>query len=376
MILREELEKRESETLKKYACFAAKSMGRRYRQDPDALRTCFSRDRGRIIHAAAFRRLEYKTQVFANHVGDHYRTRLTHSLEVAQIARTIAQTLGLNVDLAESIALCHDLGHPPYGHAGENCLQELMKDNGGFEHNLQSLRIVDILDHSYQEFPGLNLSYELRACLWLHSHERKDGAYKKEFDSLTMPPLEGQLVDIADSLAYTAHDLEDGLRSGILRVEDLGGLELWNDISHAPSSDYSGVKRQYRQRIGFLINMLIEDLLEHSWGLLQQAQPENWAEVSSSKKFLIAFSPKMEAKKNKLNAFLYQHFYSHPKVNSISKISQNILGSLFMYYHDTPSAMPAFYRNLIETNSLHRVCCDYVAGMTDRYAHERYQELF
>lgn len=376
MIDRHELERREASQLQNYACFASSSKGRPYQQGQDDLRTCFQRDRGRIIHSAAFRRLEYKTQVFANHVGDHYRTRLTHSLEVAQIARTIASALGLNADLAEAIALSHDLGHPPYGHAGESCLQKLVADEGGFEHNLQSLRIVDILDHSYQEFPGLNLSFEVRASLWLHSHERADDKYTKEFAPLTQPPLEGQIVDLADSLAYTAHDLEDGLRSGIVEVDQLAELQLWHLISSAPETDFSGVTLQHRQRIGLLIDTLVLDLVEHSQKMIDGAKLSSWMDAATADSFLIAFSPAMQSKKSELNQFLYTHFYRHPEVDAISKFSEDIITSLFTFYLKNPESLPPFYRNLMSDTPLSRVCCDYIAGMTDRFAREMYHELF
>ncbi len=375
MILRQELENREAIQLKKYACFAKDSFGRKYPQSHDEIRTCFQRDRGRIIHSSAFRRLEYKTQVFANYVGDHYRTRLTHSLEVAQIARTIAVALGLNSDLAEAIALCHDLGHPPYGHAGEDCLQILMSNDGGFEHNLQSLRIVDLLDHSYKEFPGLNLSYELRASLWLHSHKRQDNQYKTEFNQLNQPPLEGQIVDLADSLAYIAHDLEDGLRSNILQVSDLQNLHLWKLISHAPQTDFSGVKHQYRQRIGLLINILVNDLLQVSQLNIAKYNPKSWLEISNLNHFLIAFSPEIQKQKEQLHQFLFDNFYRHPKVNTITEMSKNILTTLFDFYLNNPQKMPPFYYNLIQKNPIKRVCCDYVSGMTDRFAWETHQEI-
>jgi len=365
------------------APFAARSqdsLGRKHQEAFKDHRPAFERDRDRIIHCAAFRRLEYKTQVFVNHEGDYYRTRLTHSLEVAQIARGIARRLHLNEDLAEALALAHDLGHTPFGHTGEEVLNELMSSYGGFEHNLQSLRIVDLLEERYADFNGLNLSYETREGIAKHSSEydRPTDQALVEFDAGKQALLEAQIIDLADEIAYNNHDIDDGLESGFITVKDLEKVELWDTTWQKVGEKFPGIeeKRRARQTISHLIGYLIEDLVTTTAHNLQVQEVQSPGQVRDCKGPLVNLSVPVKKLNRELKTFLHDKLYRHYKVERMRLKAQLFLTRLFECYHANPTLLPGAYQERFELYGCERVICDYVAGMTDRYALDEYKRLF
>jgi len=363
-----------------YAARSESSRGREYQEPFKDARPAFERDRDRIIHCAAFRRLEYKTQVFVNHEGDYYRTRLTHSLEVAQIARGIARRLRLNEDLTEALSLAHDLGHTPFGHTGEEVLARLMADHGGFEHNRQSLRIVELLEQRYPGFPGLNLTWETREGIIKHSsdYDHPGSRAAEHYAPGERPSLEAQIIDLADEIAYNNHDIDDGLKAGYISLGELAAIPLWNETWKRVASKYPGLdeERHVYQTISHLIGALIGDLVVHTGNRLQQLHIGDLDGVRGAGERLVAFSPEMLDKNRTLKAFLYQRLYRHYKVERMRVKAERFLGLLFETYRDHPSLLPASYQLRFDEYGIERVICDYLAGMTDRYALDEYKRLF
>ena len=376
-LTRKDLEAREAGTLAPYAALSGDSRGRVHAEAEHAYRTAFQRDRDRIVHCTAFRRLEYKTQVFVNHEGDYYRTRLTHSMEAAQVARTLARALGLNEDLCEAVALSHDMGHTPFGHSGEDALRDLMKGHGGFEHNLQAIRIVELLERRYPAFRGLNLTYETRESMLQHS-KAKNKRELPGYDLSVAPLLESQVVDIADSIAYDSHDLDDGLKSGILSEEDLEGVDLWRESLAAVRRRHPGLspKEARAPAILHLLNREVTDLLEETSKRLAKARLKTVEDVRAAKRPLVGFSAGMDRKKAALQAFLHARFYRHPRVARMALKASRILTELFEEYRRHAQEMPPEFQAWGAEVGLERAVSDYVAGMTDRYAQQEWRRLF
>lgn len=379
MLKRKEFEKAEDSFLASFAMKSKDSKGRTHPEKEHPYRSAFQRDRDRIIHSTAFRRLEYKTQVFVNHEGDYYRTRLTHTLEVAQIARTIARALRLNEDLVEAIALAHDLGHTPFGHAGEETLNELMAGHGGFEHNAQGLRVVDYLEERYPDFKGLNLTWELREGIVKHStafdHPR---LCSEEFKSYKFPTLEAQVVDVADEIAYDSHDTDDGITSGLIDIEDLKQIELWRRAQERISQKYPQLKEEIQkyQIVKSLINLQVQDIIEQAERNLDEFNIRSLNEVRNAPSRLLTFSSEIAEKRNQLRQLLNQKLYQHYKVVRMSSKARKFIQELFQCYISNPQQLPTTSRGRLQDEGAHRVVCDYIAGMTDRYAQNEYRRLF
>lgn len=379
MRTREELETIENEILMPYAVKSKDTQGRQHKEQEHSYRTIFQRDRDRILHSSAFRRLEYKTQVFVNHVGDYYRTRLTHTLEVAQIARTIAKTLGVNEDLTEAISLAHDLGHTPFGHAGQDVMARLMKADGGFEHNKQSFRIVTFLEAPYPEFRGLNLSYELLEGIMKHvtEYDLPDGnsLVKKGY-----PSIEAQIANIADAIAYNNHDVDDGLKSGFLHLGDLKDIELWETHFQEVKTNHKDqiFKRQVRLTVKKMINELVTDLIENTEKEIQERKIKTIEDVKENGKGLVDFSPRVKEKLSQLKKFLFKKLYRHYKVERMTEKAERILSDLFFAYSKNPNIIPPNFKITYEESddTIERIVCDYLAGMTDRFALDEYAKLF
>jgi len=374
VITRDELERREEQFL---APFAAKSGGtsRRYPESEHPYRTAFQRDRDRVIHCAAFRRLQYKTQVFVNHEGDYYRTRLTHSTEAAQISRTVARATGLNEELCEVLALAHDLGHTPFGHSGQDALDECMKEHGGFEHNLQSLRVVTLLEHRYPDFPGLNLTFETLESIRKHTL-KPDRPVEPEYRPEWSPLLEAQVVDIADSIAYDAHDVDDGIKAGLISEKLLQEVELWRESVATVQRRYPRVEGEMlvRQAVLHLINAEVSDLVEST--LANAKNLRSLEEVRRAREPVVAFSTELARKKRELQTFLHRHVYRHHRVIIMQEKARKFITELFRAYVATPAQLPPRFQEWAESTGLHRAVADYIAGMTDRYAQEEYRKLF
>lgn len=382
IIRRATQEQRERIYLAPYALRAEKSKGRVFAEEECPYRTAFQRDRDRIIHSKAFRRLEYKTQVFAYYEGDHYRTRLTHTLEVAQIARSVAQYLGANEDLTHAVALAHDLGHTPFGHAGEQALHDLMHDHAGFEHNSQSLRVVDLLEARYPEFPGLNLTHETRAGIIRHStvYDQAPEHVVAEFITDPQPSLEAQLVNLADEIAYNCHDIEDGLRSGYFDERDLSELNLWNHVTELLEKRYPDLDRDtFRyQSIRILIDTFIRDLVAATEDTLSTGEYPSPEDIAGNPEPVAVFSPRMQQWKEQLNQFLHTRFYTHHKIMRMQFKAYRLLRDLFQEYVERTSQLPPGVQKRIreEQDEPERVVCDYIAGMTDRFALDEHRKLF
>jgi dGTPase len=371
---------RERPDLAPYAARSHLSRGRVYPEELKDDRPHFERDRDRIIHCTAFRRLEYKTQVFVNHEGDYYRTRLTHTLEAAQISKGIARRLNLNEDLTESIALAHDLGHTPFGHTGEETLDRLMADCGGFEHNRQSLRVVDELEERYPNFPGLNLTWETREGLIKRSRGWKEDLHSvpESFDPKVAPTLEAQIIELADEIAYNNHDIDDGLESGYLEEKDLRGVPIWRDVNKQVRAKFPGIsgKKEKYQTISHLIGHLIEDLVSNTHFLLEERNIEGPEDVRVAGDNLVKFSFKTQQENQELKEFLHRKLYNHYKMERMRLKARRIVTQLFETYLDNPALLPFKHQGKAQEEPLKRVICDYVAGMTDRYALEEYKRLF
>lgn len=377
MLKRTKLEASELKLLAPYAMKSSKTKGRCHPEPEHPYRSAYQRDRDRIVYSTAFRRLEYKTQVFVNHEGDHYRTRLTHTLEVTQLARTIARSLGLNEDLVEAIALAHDLGHTPFGHAGEDILHELMIDHGGFEHNRQGLRIVDRLEQMYPDFPGLNLTWETREGIIKHT-TTYDRPSTTEFSPQLSPTLEAQVVDVADEIAYDSHDLDDGLRADLIEAGGLMKVELWKEAHSRLKATHPALdrQRQRRQIVKLLIDAQVTDLIQTSDTRLSASKVDSVEDVRNSPQRIISFSPKMSKKKDNLGGFLQKNLYQHYRVARMADKARRFMRKLFEIYIDKPSQLPPHSQKMVKSEGPYRAICDYIAGMTDRYALDEYKRLF
>ncbi len=368
---------REDEVLAPYAMRTRQSRGRRHPEEQHPFRTLYQRDRDRIVHSTAFRRLLHKTQVLVTQTNDHHRTRLTHTLEVAQISRTIARRLGLNEDLTEAIALSHDLGHPAFGHAGERALDECMAEHGGFEHNLHALRIVEVLEYRYADFPGLNLSWEVLEAMALHS-KRRNAPQIAEFAGVGQPLLEAQVADAADSLAYDAHDIDDALSVGLILPDDLLEVELWRRVLEEVRRQHGDLPPEQFQptMIRYLIDWLVVDLLEHTLGRLRQERIGTVADVRNASPLLVEPSPAMRVLKAEMEQFLGRRVYNHSRVQRMAVKGGRIIRQLFDEFCRAPRLLPERYSRRIDGQQPERVVCDYVAGMTDRYAQDEFLRLF
>ncbi len=371
---RESLEQAQDRDLAPYAVKATESKGRKFDEKEHDYRTCFQRDRDRVIHCSGFRRLDAKTQVFYDSKSDYTRTRLTHTIEVTQIARTLARILSLNEDLAETASLAHDLGHPPYGHCGEYVLDDLMEGHGGFEHNAQSLRVVEYLEHPYPEFRGLNLSYEVLECLAKHE-SRYDRPDLKDLYGTDQAPLEGQIADLADSIAYNSHDLDDALFFGLIDEEDLKDISLYQQFKSEFDKSYPDSNR-YTRRLRCakrLIDLLVSDTLEESNRLIGKYRPKTIENVRNCEIKLISLSEDAKQRLDQLSDFLYKKVYMHPDVAAATERAKKELGFLFNYFVDDPNHLPSRYESRVAEQGIHKVVCDYLAGMTDRYCHTLYE---
>jgi len=375
---RRDLEAREAQTLAPYGLKSRDSRGRAHQPDPEPDdRTAFQRDRDRILHTTAFRRLEYKTQVFINYEGDYYRTRLTHTLEVAQIGRTLARALGGNEDLVEAICLSHDLGHPPFGHSGEIALNRLMQGHGGFDHNKQSLRIVTELEQRYPGWPGLNLTWEVREGIVKHETEY-DLADAGDYDADKRGHLEAQIANVADELAYTAHDLDDGLRSGLIAPPALAGLTLWEQVRESIGWKTETLEQLTRHRlIRRLIGLEVADLVASTEKRLAEASVNSVEALQRLPHNVVGWSTEMAASNKQLKQFLYENMYRHYRVVRMQVKAEDILSDLFNGYLREPAQLPAeTQKRATAKGGLHRVVCDYIAGMTDRFALNEHYKLF
>jgi dGTPase len=370
-------------SLSALACDPAQTRGRRFAEAPAPTRNAFQRDRDRIVHSTAFRRLVYKTQVFLNHEGDLFRTRLTHSLEVAQLGRSIARALGLNEDLVEAVALAHDLGHTPFGHAGQDTLNECMAEHGGFEHNLQSLRVVDQLEERYPAFDGLNLSFETREGVLKHCsranaehlEQTEPGGVGRRFIDRTQPSLEAQLCNLADAIAYNAHDIDDGVRSGLISMEQLLQVELFAHYHQQTLAEHPGLLEKPRRVLYETIRRMLSDQVYDVIDTTRRAVSD--AGVASLEEArlagpLVAFSSSMKSRSGELKKFLFAQLYRHPQVMHTTGQAQQVVHELFEAYVARPSEMPI---DFAANNDLHRSVADYIAGMTDRFALREHERL-
>ena len=368
-----------------YAASDPSSRGRRYPETAPAYRSEYQRDRDRIVHCGAFRRLEYKTQVFVNHEGDLFRTRLTHSIEVAQIGRSIARSLNLNEDLTEAIALAHDLGHTPFGHSGQDALNACMRDYGGFEHNLQSLRLVDVLEERYAEFPGLNLTFETREGILKHcslKNAAELGDVGRRFIEKKQPNLEAQVANLADEIAYNNHDVDDGLRSGFIGLEALRELRLFGKQYNEVMQRHPQITERVRihEIVRRMINYLVVDLVENSRRLLAEAAVASVDDVRNAGRPLIGFSASVREESLELKRFLREHLYNHYRVRRMTRKAEQIVSGLFGVFMDDARVLPPQYQDKLrvspeDRNIRARVVADYIAGMTDRYAIREHKRL-
>jgi dGTPase len=373
---REQLEGIEEQTLAPYASKSSGSKGRAFPEREHPYRTVFQRDRDRILHTTAFRRLEYKTQVFVNSEGDYYRTRLTHTLEVAQIGRTIARALGANEDLVEAICLAHDLGHPAFGHSGEQTLNLLMADHNGFDHNKQSLRIVEKLERRYPDYPGLNLSWEVREGIVKHETEY-DISSAEGYDLELRGSLEAQIANAADEIAYNGHDLDDGLRAGMLNLAEVSELAWWQEVRESIGWDGEGFDDLIRHRmIRRLLGKFIADVIQQTHRNMDDAAVDSVEAVQRLDYNVIGTSEEAGARTRQLKDFLYQRLYCHHRVIRMQTKAERVITELFNAYVAEPRQMPEAMQARLKETSLHRVVCDYVAGMTDRFALQEYAKLF
>ena len=393
---------RERRELSPFAARSDRSRGRKHDEPEHPYRSIYMRDRDRIIHCTAFRRLEYKTQVFVNHEGDYYRTRLTHTMEVAQIARIIARILRVNEDLTEAIALAHDIGHTPFGHSGEDALNELMQADGGFEHNLHGLRVVDLLERRYPDFPGLNLTYEVREAIAKHHTSYDHPALTDQFNPSERPLVEAQIVEVADTIAYHSHDIDDGLKSGFLLEKDLDDVTMWRLAKQTATARYGELSKDLRrvQTVRHIIDMEVTDALEATEFNLNWVKLKDAESVRKLEKNVVAFSEKLKALKDELEDFLMEKLYRHHRVLRMASKARRFLKEIFGAYAADVRQLPVEYQrrikeeekrllderdepapdetelDLIRQKAARRIVCDYVAGMTDRYAQEDYLKLF
>jgi len=373
---RQRLEMLEDSALAPYGLRSQNSRGRTHHEPEPQYRTAFQRDRDRITHSAAFRRLEYKTQVFVNDLGDYYRTRLTHTLEVTQIGRTIARALGANEDLVETICLAHDLGHPPFGHAGEAVLDALVSDYGGFNHNHQSYRVVTELERRYERWPGLNLTFETLEGIAKHE-TTYDMPTVSGGDNDTLGSLEAQIADAADELAYNAHDLDDGLKAGLITPEQLRQLEIWRRLverSRWDGGELDDLSRHHLVRE--MIGMLVDDLLANTTAALEELAPTSPAEIQNQSEHILCYSPETTTMSRALKDFLYNKMYQHYRVVRMSQRAEHFITQIFNSYLKEPRQLPDDDRKRLDKEGVHRVVADYIAGMTDRSAQIEYRRLY
>jgi dGTPase len=368
---------REETLLAPYAMRSASSRGRKYPEKEHPYRSLYQRDRDRIVHSAAFRRLMYKTQVLVNDYSDHHRTRMTHTLEVAQISRTLARELGVNEDLTEAIALAHDLGHPPFGHAGETALDQCMKDHGGYEHNRHGLRLVELLEHRYPGFRGLNLTYELLESMAYHSKHR-EAPEVQPYISYPQPFLEAQIVDAADSLAYDTHDLDDALNLGLISLADLNEVEFLRQAEERAHDRYGRLSKEELQPalVRILIDWQVNDLLEYTRNNLQKYAIRSVEDIRKLPHPLAQPSPAMLRLKTDFEAFLTQRVYRHFRVQRMATKAQRFITELFQEYCRAPGQLPEQFAAAVRTQGVEQTVCDYLANMTDRFAQDEYLRLF
>jgi dGTPase len=376
IMTRQHLEDNEANTLASYGAKSRDSKGRKFPEDEHPYRTAFQRDRERIIHTTAFRRLEYKTQVFVNYEGDYYRTRLTHTLEVAQIGRTLARALGANEDLAETICLAHDMGHPPFGHSGEAALNKLMAEHGGFEHNKQTLRIVTELERRYPEFPGLNLTWETREGIVKHETEY-DESDASQYDPELRGNLEAQIANVADELAYTAHDLDDGLRSGLISLDILADSHLWTLVKTSVGWQADTLDDLSRHRIiRRLIGLEVTDLVNATSARIDASGAQSAHDLQQLDHNVIGWSDEFIGMNRQLKKLLFSKMYRHYRVVRMATKAEHFLSDLFNAYTAEPAILPPTAQQRVAEIGLHRAVCDYIAGMTDRFALDEHAKLF
>ena len=375
LMTRVELESNEDNSIAPYGFQSSKSRGREYNEEKALYRTEYQRDRDRIIHTTAFRRLEHKTQVFENNEGDYYRTRLTHSLEVAQVGRTIARALAANEDLVETICLAHDLGHPPFGHTGERVLNSLLIKHGGFDHNKQSIRIVTDIECRYPHFKGLNLTWEVREGIVKHETEY-DVADAYQYNPDLRGHLEAQIANAADEIAYNTHDLDDGLRSGILNPSILEQLKLWNIARDSINWDGIQLSELIRHRmIRRMIGLQIHDLIETTNGNIQKANPTDPLHIQQLEYNVAKWSAQYAKFNPEINMFLRNNLFSHPRVTVMENKANTILGDLYHHFVNNPNSLPLSIQRTVNTQGVERAVCDYIAGMTDRFAVTEHMKL-
>lgn len=373
---RKSQEEREKTLLAPYGMKSGESRGRRYPEEEHAFRTGFQRDRDRVIHSSSFRRLEYKTQVFVNHEGDNYRTRLTHSLEGAQIGRTVARIMGLNEELTECLILGHDLGHTPFGHSGERVMDEMMRDHGGFEHNRQTLRILEVLEARYPDFPGLNLTWEVREGIIKHRPDGDDDV-PEEYDPGKPPTLEAQLVDFVDEIAYNNHDVDDGLSSGMFAVDQIRAVELfgggYDEALALGLEDERMIRHHVVRRI---IDRCTKDLVDTTQKAIDEKGVSSVEDVREAGRRLVGYSDVMARQVRQLKEFLFNEMYRHHRVVRMGNKAGRILRDLFRSLVNEPKQLPPRFQERLEEDGVHRVVCDYIAGMTDRFALDEHRKLF
>ena len=375
---REELEELERQILAPYAQFSADTRGRKFPEEPPDWRTHYQRDRDRVIHSRAFRRLEYKTQVFLNGTGDHLRTRLTHTMEVAAIARNIARALKLNEDLVETIALAHDLGHSPFGHKGEMVLDKLMKDHGGFEHNRQSLRVVEALEQKYPGFAGLNLTWEVREGLAKHETSYDHPGNRHGFEAKSAS-LEAQVANLSDEITYYSHDLDDGLDSGLLSEKQLSRqVRIWRHAARTVEEQYGELPEECRRYfiIRCIIDGQVRDVVATTEERIIESRVRSTDDVRRQSRPLVRYSSKRRKLNWELRDYLYKNLYYNPVVHEPNERAVRVMEQLFQYYVKNPSEIGTQSRKRIKKIGLHRAVCDYIAGMTDRYVMQEHHRLF
>lgn len=376
-VTRQQLEAFEQQTLALYALKSAESKGRDYPDTEPDYRTAFQRDRDRILHTTAFRRLEYKTQVFVNFEGDYYRTRLTHTLEVAQIGRTLARAIGANEDVVEAICLAHDLGHPPFGHAGESILNVCMKEHGGFNHNHQSFRVITDLERRYPDWPGLNLSFEIREGIIKHETEYDTSTVEAKYQPDLRGSIEAQIANVADELAYNAHDLDDGLRSGLLHPEQMLDLAFVGGVCREIGYQGGDLAEMTRHRlIRQIVGLQITDVVNATCQAIDSARVQSVEDVQGLSYNLVRHSDEFKAMNREHKNFLYQNLYYHYRVVRMSRKAQRFLTELFEAYIEEPAQLPPSVRQKFEERGQYRATTDYIAGMTDRYALQEWERLF
>ncbi len=376
--IRKRTEEWEKAHLVPYASLSKNTKGRRHKEEEDETRTSFQRDRDRIIHASAFRRLEYKTQVFVYHEGDYFRNRLTHTIEVSQIARTIARALGVNEDLTEAVALAHDLGHSPFGHSGEKTLNEFLHDVGGFNHNIHSLKIVDELEKKYPKFNGLNLTFEVREGIAKHTTDY-DHVGPSEFSDHEFPSIEGQIVDIADEIAYNSHDIDDGLASKMLNVNDLMTVQLWEEIYSEIKSKYPNEDSKVHRLVSVskLIGKQVRDVIKETHRNIEKFNIKTVDDARDAQNKVTLFGAEMQKMNEELKKFLMEKLYLHYRVVRMSVKAKRILEDLFNTYLNIPQQLPpTVYDSFIKSGQDKRIISDYLAGMTDKFAIDEHNKLF